>query len=203
MQQVYPHLISYFDKLKVAAGDTILVPLCGKSLDIQWLLDKNLQVIGVDVSAIAIEGLKESLDLNFSTSTKGPFDVYTAKGIQLWQGDFMNMQASFVPNIDAIYDKAALTALPKSMRKSYSQLIQTLCSSHTNILLNCFEYPQNEMKGPPFAVFTEELQALYSEQFTIQLLHEESMLQQLAKFKQRGLSSFIDEKVYLLSPAKD
>lgn len=203
MDQVYLPLTQYLDKLQLKGDDTILVPLCGKSMDIQWLLNKGFKVIGVEVSEKAITELRNTLDLNFTKHTKGQFKIYKSDNLQLWLGDFLKMQPSFLPELDAIYDKAALIALPPEKRKIYAKSIKNLCSSTTHILLNCFEYPQESMSGPPFAVFKEELESLYGEQFSIELIHQQSMLDELSKFKQRGLKDFLDEKVYLLTPKKE
>lgn len=203
MDQVYPPLVQYLDELQLKQDDTILVPLCGKSMDIQWLLNKGFKVTGVEVSEKAVTELRSALNLNFTKHTKGHFKVFKSDDIQLWLGDFLTMQPSFLPKIDAIYDKAALIALPPQKRKPYAATIKELCSSTTRMFLNCFEYPQETMSGPPFAVFKEELERLYGEQFLIKLLHRQPMLDQLSKFKQRGLKDFLDEKVYLLTPKNE
>lgn len=198
--QVYPHLKTYWPRLKLQQGDTVLVPLCGKSLDIKWLLDNGFYVIGVDISAVAIQGLLDFMGGTFTKSTKEGFSVFTSENIELWQGDFFKMEPRLLPDIDAVYDKAALIALPSERRKIYASVIKNIISSHAKMLLNCFEYRQQEMNGPPFAVFREELEELYGDIFSISLLHEESLFEQLQKFQHRGLSSFLNEKVYLLSP---
>ena len=200
MDQVYPHLMTYWDRLELNKGDTILLPLCGKSLDIPWLLDKGLNVIGVEVSDKAISELKNHLDFSFTEKSRGHFKVFESTDVQLWLGNFFDIQASYLPKIDAIYDKAALIALPPKMRNDYAEIIKSLCTEDTRMFLNCFEYPQDSMSGPPFAIFEEEIRTLYDEQFSIELLHKESMMEQLAKFQQRGLSGYLNEKVYLLSP---
>lgn len=153
MDQVYPNLITHWEKLHLNKDDTVLVPLCGKSLDIPWLLDKGVNVIGIEVSDKAIAELKKSLNKNFTQYTKGHFTVFESDHIQLWLGDFLKLQASFLPKLDAIYDKAALIALPPKMRKQYVDIINNLCYPDTHILLSCFEYPQHTMTGPPFCRF--------------------------------------------------
>lgn len=201
MQQIYPHLVRYWERLNLKEGANILVPLCGKSLDVQWLVNQDYCVIGVDVSEKAILELKDSLGISFKNISKGPFKGYLTESVQLWVGDFLKMQSSYIPAIDAIYDKAALIALPANMRCKYAAVIKRLCEPHTQMMLNCFEYCQQEMTGPPFAVFREEAEKLYGERFAIELMHEESIFDQLQKFHQRGLSSFLNEKVYHLYPS--
>lgn len=42
--QANPLLVAYFDKLNLAAGSRVLLPLCGKTRDIAWLLDRGFRV---------------------------------------------------------------------------------------------------------------------------------------------------------------
>ena len=63
-----------------------------------------------------------------------------------------------------------------------------------------FEYEQNEMPGPPFAVFREELDSLFGKQFSVTSLHGRSLFEELTNFHRRGLHSYLKEKIYHLSP---
>lgn len=200
MDQVYPPLKKYWPEMELQKGSTVLVPLCGKSLDIKWLIEQGYYVIGVEISALAIRELLQLLGGEFSKRQKGAFTVFSSQNAELWQGDFLKMKAHFLPTINAVYDKAAIIALPPEQRKTYSEIVKNIISSNTQMLLNCFEYKQEEMDGPPFAVFRSELEQHYGELFSIRLLQEQSLFEQLQQFQLRGLSSYLTEKVYLLKP---
>lgn len=200
MQQVYPHLKTYWTRLKLEKGTVVLVPLCGKSLDLMWLARQGHWVIGVEVSEIAVREFAEETDFTWHEHTKEGFKIFESRDIQLWQGNFFDLRPDWLPPIDAIYDKAALIALPEKKRERYAELLHRLCTPDTRMLMNSFEYRQNEMDGPPFAVFEDELERLFGHRFERVLLHKESILDQLTKFRQRGLSSFLKEKVYMLIP---
>ncbi|MDX1586011.1 MAG: thiopurine S-methyltransferase [Balneolaceae bacterium] len=200
MDKVYPHLPTYWPELQLEEGTCVLVPLCGKSLDLLWLKNRGHRVIGVDVSQKAAEHFFREHRLDCNTYEKASFTIFEGNNLSFWCGDFFKLQKKFLPKIDAIYDKAALIALPEEQRIAYSQQVLEMCYKHTQMLLNTFEYEQEEMNGPPFSVFREELKVHYGERFTIELLHEESVLENLARFRQRGLSSYLIEKVYHLSP---
>ena len=53
--QINRQLIEYLDKLNLSSGDTIFVPLCGKTKDMLFLLENQINVIGVEMSSIAAE----------------------------------------------------------------------------------------------------------------------------------------------------
>lgn len=198
MPEVYPPLKRYWSRLNLDKEVTVLVPLCGKSLDLAWLAGQGHRVIGVEVSEKAILEFLEESNMDYQTSAKGPFMRYITGDITLWAGDFLKLQPSWLPEINVVYDKASLVALPGHQRRSYADHVLSICSSGTRMFLNTFEYPQSEMNGPPFAVFRAELEELYGSRFDIDLLHEESVIEKLSKFQSRGLTSYLIEKVYHL-----
>lgn len=198
MDQVYPPLVNYWHRLNINEGDNVLVPLCGKSKDLLWLAERGVKVIGVEVSDLAVYQFFSEFDLPYSKRKTGDFTVFEAENIQLWQGDFFKLRATMLPPVKAIYDKAALVALPPDRRKLYAKLILQYFSPSCRMLVSTFEYPQDEMNGPPFAVFADELDQLYGQRCRMELLHEESILDTLSKFQRRGLHSYLREKVFLL-----
>lgn len=200
MHLVYPHLPAFWPRLHLNKGATVLVPLCGKSLDMVWLKNQNYRVIGIEVSEKAANEFFMENRLRFEKSSKAKFTIYETDNLAIWSGDFFKLKKGYLPGVDAIYDKAALIALPNEQRKKYADKILSLCKSHTQILMNAFEYEQEEMTGPPFAVFKDEIKKLFGQHFTIELLHEESIFEDLAKFQHRGLSSYLIEKLYHLRP---
>lgn len=49
-----PNLTANIDQLSLAPGSRIFVPLCGKTLDIPWLLSKGYEVVAAELSHLAI-----------------------------------------------------------------------------------------------------------------------------------------------------
>lgn len=202
MDVVYPPLPEIWPQLSLSSGARVFVPLCGKSLDIKWLTEHGHQVIGVDVSGKALRELMNQYDEQFSQDASHGFPIYRSESLELWEGDFLKLPTSKIPPLDIIYDKASIVALPKKMRNIYAQKVLELCGKDCQILIQTFEYNQEEMTGPPFSVDEEELKQLYSPRFELQMLHEQSKFEELSKFQQRGLSSYLNEKVYQLKPSQ-
>jgi len=201
MDVIYPLLKQYWKHLELPEGATVLVPLCGKSKDLHWLADHNFHVIGVDVSPKALKTVMNKRPDNFTKSTSHGLTRYRSKAMELWEGDFLKLPPMEIPPLHAIYDKAALIALPPDKRKPYAEKVLELCSSTTQIFLQTFEYEQSEMNGPPFSVPQKEVNELFGRHFEIDVLHEQSKFEELQGFHKRGLSSYLLEKVYLLRPA--
>lgn len=160
-------LVEHFDRLGTAPGARIFVPLSGKTLDIGWLLAQGCRVVGVELSRIAVEELFDELGVEPSVAQRGPLARYSAQGIDIFLGDFFDLTSDSLGTVDAVYDRAALVALPDEMRRRYAAHLQQITSGADQLLL-CFEYDQRAMDGPPFSIPAEMVKALYDETYELQ-----------------------------------
>lgn len=106
------NLIKHFSALKLKSGNRVFIPLCGKTLDIHWLLKQGFQVVGVELSELAVKQLFKNLELFPEVTQLGAFKSYHSDGLNVLVGDFFDLTATNLGPIDAIYDRAALVALP-------------------------------------------------------------------------------------------
>ncbi|MCL4160804.1 UNVERIFIED_CONTAM: hypothetical protein GTU68_061051, partial [Idotea baltica] len=114
-----PLLPNHWPELRLAANSTVFVPLCGKSIDMVWLAGQGHSVIGNELSQIAIDGFFAGQNLAPEVRTESGFTIKSAGPYELWCGDFFEMPATATRNVSAVYDRAALIALPPAMRKQY------------------------------------------------------------------------------------
>jgi len=193
------HLVEFWHRLNVPDAARIFVPLCGKSKDMLWLRERGYEVIGVEISEIAVADFFAENNLTPSKSAHNEFTLWKSEGITIFQGDFFALQADDLQNVEAVFDRAALIALPELMRKDYvTKLLQCL-PALTPVLLVTLQYPQSEMGGPPFSVSDQEVNRLYHDYFGIECCCEVDTLAQNPRFRERGLSQLL-EMVYLLRP---
>jgi thiopurine S-methyltransferase len=153
-------------------NSNIFVPLCGKSLDLIYLSQLGKQVIGVELSEKAIKSFFAENKLGFETRSDGPFKRYSCKElkIDIFQGDFFELNPDNIGKVDFIYDRASMIALPLDMRISYSKVIGNIAHKNCQILLITTEYDYPELIGPPFSVTEAEVRDLYSNNFEITVL---------------------------------
>ena len=189
-----PYLVTNWSILTADKG-MVLVPLCGKSLDMIWLAGQGHHVAGVELSDIAVKEFLAENNLTASHEKTDSFEVYHMQGIDLFQGDFFDYRPASTEKISAVYDRASLIALPPQMRQRYARHLAAMLLPATPVLLVTMEYDQNEMSGPPFAVHEDEVRLLYGEHFDIDVLEEVDILAQQPQFRDRGLSRMI-ERVY-------
>jgi thiopurine S-methyltransferase len=176
-----PLLVKYFSKLHLKKGTRVFLPLCGKTLDIAWLLAQGYRVAGAELSAIAIEDLFKSLNLTPSIKTLGGISHYSAANIDIFVGDIFKLSPAMLGAVDAVYDRAALVALPDAIRKLYTAHLQTLTNRETPLnhvpqLLICFEYDQTLHAGPPFSISADEVKQHYQANYDINLLASEDLV---------------------------
>ncbi|MDP2714529.1 thiopurine S-methyltransferase [Rheinheimera sp.] len=164
-----PLLVSWFNQLALAPGATIFLPLCGKSLDIHWLLAQGYSVVGAELSEMAVQELFAELGLTPSISSVGNLRLYQADKLQVFVGDIFQLSKHPLGPVAAIYDRAALVALPDAMRQRYAQHLITI-SQRAPQLVICFEYDQAQLAGPPFSVDSLEMHKLYSKVYSLNCL---------------------------------
>lgn len=170
-----PLLTEFFKELSLAQNARVLVPLCGRSVDMQWLMAQGFFVLGVEFYEPAARQFFELHGLVYEESMLGSFKVFSHEGITIFVGDFFALTKAMLGPIDGIYDRAALIALPDHMRRRYAQHIIDLSDEATKMLLVTTVYDQTHMPGPPFSVNIEELISLYGHQFSLTTLLYESI----------------------------
>src|SRR5699024_2930193 len=72
---------------EVPAGAGVLVPLCGKSVDMLWLASRGYRVVGVELSEQAVRAFFAEHGLQPQVAPAGPFQRWRADGIEILQGD--------------------------------------------------------------------------------------------------------------------
>jgi thiopurine S-methyltransferase len=164
-----PLLVKYFTELSLAQGNRVFLPLCGKTLDIPWLLSNGYRVAGAELSKIAIEQLFAELGVEPTISGVGEMDRYSARNIDIFVGDIFDLSSKMLGLVDAVYDRAALVALPEKLRKRYTaHLVES--TENAPQLLICYEYDRNSMEGPPFSIHNEEVNEHYGNSYDLTLV---------------------------------
>lgn len=153
-------LVAHFAALGIPAGGRIFVPLCGKSHDMHWLRAQGYTVIGAELSRLAVEQFFAELRLTPAVAPAGRLERFEAEGVTLFVGDIFDLDHETLGAVDAVYDRAALVALPAPLRAHYAAHIIGLTSAVPQLLVT-FEYDQARQPGPPFSVPEAEVRALY------------------------------------------
>ncbi|MGR3887631.1 thiopurine S-methyltransferase [Pseudomonas sp. 1152_12] len=198
LPEVNPYLQRHWPRLGLADGAKVLVPLCGKSLDLMWLASSGYRVLGVELSEQAVEAFFSEQGLVPRISRRGAFMVYQADLIEVWCGDFFALDAEALADCSALYDRAALIALPPLMRAQYIGHLDGLLRPGCQGLLITVDYDQAQKAGPPFAVTDDEVEVLLGSHWVAQVVEEQDILGESWKFVQDGVTR-LEERVYQLT----
>ena len=173
------------------------VPLCGVSKDVVKLARAGHEVVGVDISSVAIQQLfrESSLDFFKSSSKHGPFETFRVNSeaempgeVSVLQGDIFNYLSEHIhakaAQFAAVLDIRSLPAIPVNRRREYVRLMENVVEEGGRILLEVVEH-ELDLTKPPFSVSHGTVLALYANSFDVELL----------RTRQRG---DMTERVYLL-----
>ncbi|WP_444930335.1 thiopurine S-methyltransferase [Microbulbifer sp. SSSA002] len=162
-------LTEFFPKLCLSPGDRIFLPLCGKTRDIAWLLGQNIAVVGCELSEAAVKQLFNELAVTPQISQVGRLKCYSATHIVIFVGNIFDLQRAELGPVAAVYDRAALVALPEETRKRYVKHLQDITQIAPQLLIT-FQYDQAQMPGPPFAVGRDLVDEYYAVNYNLQAL---------------------------------
>lgn len=174
--RVMPLLEKHWPALGLKPGGRVFVPLAGKSLDMLWFAAKGYRVLGVELSPIAVEQFLAEHRLEAQTHTSSAGVHYVADDIELVRGDVFALDAAALAECTGAYDRAALIALPPTLRARYVGEVYARLPQGCRALLITLEYPQHEREGPPFSVDEAEVRRLFSPAWRIDVLERRDIL---------------------------
>ncbi len=168
------HLVNNFSKLQIKEKSRVFIPLCGKTLDIGWLLSRGYRVVGAELSEFAINELFKQLEVNPIIKDTGSLKCYSAPNIDIFVGNIFELTIEDIGLVDAIYDRGAYVALPKEVRSQYSHHMKDITKNAPQLLI-AYEYNQDLMKGPPFSIPPKELENNYNDAYEITNLNSQDV----------------------------
>lgn len=190
LEQINPNLPAYWPALSARPGSRVFVPLCGKSLDMLWLRQQNLQVSGAELSPVAVEAFFRENQLPVETEQLKQHQRWYSSGVEILLGDFFTLPSGL---FDAryIYDRASLIALPPASQPKYVEQLINLSPNVEQMLLSTLSYDTSKLQGPPFSTPKEQVQQLFEHHFNIELVQEKEG-PPTERFRNRGLDTMTD-----------
>ena len=136
-------------------GRRVLVPMCGKTVDMLWLEEQGNSVVGVELSDIAARAFFEENSLRY-TIREGKLPAYAAldREITIYCGDLFDFDEA---GHTGWYDRGALVAIPAEQRPAYAKHISALVAADACKLLITLDYDDDIATGPPFSISREEI----------------------------------------------
>ena len=205
--QVNPELQKHLPEIlkgSLESPGAVLVPLCGKSHDLDWIRSLGHEVLGIEFSAQAVEEFFQRRNVIPQRKMIGQnLELWTDTGdakMSILCGDFFKTEKKDIDThlklpLRLIFDRASLVALPKDMRIPYYQKMKKLLTPLSHWLLISFEYPQELKSGPPFSVTEQEIRQALGDKLSVQILETNPLPAISDTFKNAGIGELI-QKVY-------
>ena len=190
LPEVNSYLLRYFDKLLTQDTESVFVPLCGKTLDLPWLARRTKKVVGIELVHKAVQEFFKENKLTHSIQKSGKLNLFSNDNIDLFQGDFFDLNKAQTSLFEAIYDRGSIVAFDRSERQRYVNHLMSFLKPGGRILLITLEYDQNKMTGPPFSVSADEIKCLYTPYGVLDLLETSDILDE--RFRKKGLDGLLE-----------
>jgi len=186
MEEPLPLLCKHWPALGLPTDSRVFVPLCGKSVDMAWLAGRGHRVLGVELSELAVRQFFDERGLAPEVHDGDYGQHFSAGPYELVCGDAFALDAEALAGCAAIYDRAALIALPPDLRKRYAASVWRRLPAGCEGLLVTLEYPQSEKAGPPFSVDEAEVRSLLEGDWRISVLERHDILADEPRFHDAG-----------------
>ncbi len=190
-------LISFIHKMKAKKGDAVFVPLCGKSLDMLWLLNHGFRVVGMELSPIACRAFFSENNLDVQVVEYNNFTCFKSRNIEIFCGDFFEINPKDVA-VSSVYDRGALVAFHPDLWHKYATRLMQITNKKADILLLALE-TSCKVQGPPFPIDASEIDLLFGEDYLITQLKRENCTDISPGFFDKGFKNLI-HTVYHLEP---
>jgi thiopurine S-methyltransferase len=197
---IHQDLVKYQDKFLGDGPHRVLVPLCGKTVDMAWLAEQGHEVVGVELVPQAVEEFFEEQELRAEVEAHEGYSLYRSGRITIACGDMLALGREVLGSITRIWDRAALVALPYDVRVAYAAHLRALSADGARLLANVFEYDQSKMSGPPFSITDEEMREHFRG-CEIELLDEHEGLDGFPRFRELG-NEYWTVRTYLIDRLK-
>ena len=194
---VTQELIEYFELFELEPRDKVFVPLCGKSLDMLYIMNQGFSVVGVEISEIGVRQFFSENNLTYKITKVDDFDLYSSENLEIYCGDFFSLTSKHLNNVKAVLDSKSLIALEPDLRQKYAKHLNDIISLGVRILLVTLQYPQHQMSGPPFSVDESEVESLFSMAFESRKLKSFNDIENGSKLVRAGVD-FINNAAYCL-----
>lgn len=196
-----------------STGKRVFVPLCGKTIDMAYLVQKAKEVVGVEAIQMALEEFsQEHPNLKVAmTGTKDGYTRFEGDKILLLKGDYFSLDETLLDGrVDAIWDRGSMVAIPVEMREKYVEILGKVLAPGGRILLVALERRGEEeamKRGPPFSMTDEVVRGLFESQEWVEsmtVIHQVDQLETNPEDRLRyeGLDQLL-ETGYLIKAKED
>ncbi|KAK3761937.1 hypothetical protein RRG08_065151 [Elysia crispata] len=185
LKDVYFMLIEHYQKMNPnGKAKRVFYPMCGMSLDMNWLVDQGVSVIGVEITSQALEMFVSRSEQQW---TKFPFpklgtsaELFMRKDdkMKLYCADIQEFSSHIEGKFDAMYDRGSIQYVEPERVSSYAQVLKDLLHTGGRLLLEVVEYDPKLLEDktlnlpvkvpPPYSMTTEDVKRLFEPECSVE-----------------------------------
>ncbi|KAJ8598532.1 hypothetical protein CTAYLR_001330 [Chrysophaeum taylorii] len=208
LNEVHPALVRTVGLLR--ASTRILVPLCGKSVDLAFFAERGLEVVGVDCVPLARAEFVNDHGAVVASSQATPsgelsvIELPSKATVRYVVGNFFALDPLAVlpdgKRFQAAWDRAGIVAVDPADRPAYVRTLARNVESGGRVLLVAVEHPPfvDGKLGPPFNISEPALRALANPHFEVERIHTEDRIPLDPFWSQKGCA-WCFETTYILT----
>ncbi|GFR60726.1 thiopurine S-methyltransferase [Elysia marginata] len=178
-------LVKHYNKLNPEGkAQNMLLPLCGKSVDLDWLSSQGVPlVVGVDcllavLREVSVRSGQSWIQTQVSESGSDFQLLERSDGkMKLYSGDMLRFSTEIAGTFDAMWERGSLIILPPTDINKYAELLKSLLNPGGRILLESIEFDKDAidpatdyMPFPPFPYFPKDIRLLFEPECTVEYL---------------------------------
>jgi methyl halide transferase len=145
-----PPLVSLLASPNSPTPGRIAVLGCGTGYDALLFAEHGFEVVGCDLSALAIETAKSAA-------------LERGLTVEFLERDIFALIPEFSQSFDYVLEHTCFCAIDPTLRPKYVELVSTLLRPNGKLLGLFFTH--NRPGGPPFGSTTKEIRELFAERF--------------------------------------
>ena len=149
------------------SGRNVVVPNCGRSVDMIYLAQHAARVTGTGCTPMQIEQFQEEncLYMEFDGAA-WRFDSLSLSPVPL-----CNLPDAQLGTVDIVYDRSAMISTAPDMRGDYLSRIDRLTRPGGRIYLMTVEFSTQRSEGP-YSISAAEVETLFGDRYTVKHLEE-------------------------------
>ena len=199
---VQPALVKHWPALALDKGARVLVPLCGKSLDMVWLAGQGHEVVGAELSDVALKDFIAEQYLTYVTTEEADgFTIHSSGPFELWCGDYFALKKDEVAADRRLRPRGA----GRHAARDAAPLRRQACRADAGGRSRASDRPrlrhEAKCRARRSRFRRRACTALFEKDFDVTLLEARDGLTKAEHLKKRGVTR-LEEAAYLLQAAR-
>lgn len=149
----------------------VLLPMCGKSVDLLYFAKAGAYTVGVEFSKEAISQFSNEIT-PLRAPTASSHNAMEYSNLHIWQGDMLRFASQ--EKFHLIFDRGGVTVLDQRQAVQYARLMRSLIDDTGVMGLELLHATENDQALPDQRYSLQSIAKIFDE-FSVQIHHQEDV----------------------------